>query len=62
MHRRTLSGNHAETDARNDWDSRPILVKFIDSKALAHEKELDRFPVMASADSHSRAQPAASAT
>jgi hypothetical protein len=38
------------------------MQTFSDSRHLAHEKELDRFPVMTSADSHPRAQRAPSAS
>jgi len=38
------------------------MQTFLDSRYLAHEKELDRFPVMTSADSHPRAQRATSAS
>jgi transposase len=37
------------------------MQTFSDSRHLAHEKQLDRFPVMTSADSHPRATRAASA-
>jgi transposase len=37
------------------------MQTFLDSKRLAHEKQLDRFPIVTSADSHPRAPRAASA-
>jgi len=36
------------------------LQTFLDSRRLAHEKQLDRFPVVSSSDSHSRAERATS--
>jgi hypothetical protein len=33
---------------------------FLDSRQLAHDKQLDRFPIVSSPDSHSRAPRAAS--
>jgi transposase InsO family protein len=37
------------------------MQTFLDSRRLAHEKQLDRFPIVTSADSHPRAQRATSA-
>jgi Integrase core domain len=33
---------------------------FLDSRQLAHDKQLDRFPIVSSSDSHSRAERATS--